>query len=454
MYKIRGLFLLVAVLLGVLLMQYKASPVEAAPRPNIIIIIADDQDATSLPIMRKLMANPGGKWFRFTNAFAGEGIGLPARASILSGQHPNYHRVVGNKQGHRFNDRETLAVWLDREGYYTMMAGKYMNFFPFGRGPHYVPRGWDSFSQYFAAEKDPEKLIAAVNDELEEVIDTRSEPFFLWFGLRSPQRPADPPARYENVDVFSVVQKATLRPNFNEEDMSDKPKAYARQPKLRPGGYSHNVNGYPGYMWDTRWIEDEQKRSLQQLMAIDDGLMDMLALLEEKDELDNTLIFYLSDTGYSWGAHRRTGRDCPHEECILLPFMVFYPYTIASNTNQPRVISRLIANVDITATIVELTDIAPTRRPQVGESLVPLLEATNPNAAQWEDVVLLSNLRSPRYWGLRTPDWKYVEYASGERELYDLRDDPYEMENRAWDANYAVERAELAALLKIVRAQN
>lgn len=447
----RWLALLGVIAAAILFLQYRSTPTKALPsKPNIIVIITDDQDQDAPKIMRKLMANPYGKWFQFTDGFAGDSIGGVARVSLLTGQYTFHHKILSNKNAGAMDDRNTLATWFQEQGYYTALIGKYLNGYPWGKGEGYFPRGWNHF-EYFG-HKDVDVYSDSTVALLTDVIDNTDQPFFLYLAHRAPQRPAEPPARYVNEDVLSIVQPATQRPNFAEADMSDKP-AWARsQPIPKPGGYpGATINGYPGYMWDSNWIIDEQRRSLQQSMAIDDSLQRMLDLLDEKGELDNTVIFYLSDSGYSWGAHRRTGRGCPYEECSGVPYLVFYPNAVVPEGPTPYLVNRVVSNVDVTATIVDLAGLVPKRYPQDGTSLLPLLNSPNPNTAPWADKILLENLRGPIYYGIRTQDWKYVEYKTGERELYDLVNDPYEMQNLAANPLYKNKRVEMAAQLAALR---
>ena len=419
--------------------------------PNVIVIIIDDQFAESVAIMRKVMANPYGKWAYFPMGFNVDSIGGVSRVSLLTGQYTHNHNIVSNRETGNLNDKNLLPVWFKNEGYRTMFIGKYLNGYPnVWGGKKYIPPGWDYF-KYFGHKK-VDIYNAEVVKTLTDAIDNHDQPFFLWLAHRAPQRKANPPARYVGADV-SIVPLPTTKPNFNEADVSDKPPRVKSSPLLINGGYDHKINGYPGYMWDPNWVVDEFTRSLQQTMAIDDGVQMIVDLLAQKGELDNTVIFFISDSGYSWGSHRKVGRGCPYEECNQIPFLVFYPNLRANGGNSPLVINRLVSNMDVTATIVDVAGLQPTRTPQNGRSLRPLLEAAHPDTAAWQDVLLIETLRKNAFQGVRTTDWKYIVSGNGFVELYDLRNDPFELENIAYKPGYADVIATLNAKLEVLLAE-
>src|SRR5687768_7139448 len=101
---------------------------------NVIIIMTDDQNIDSLPVMRKLMSYPEGSWINFTNAITNDSICCPARATVLTGQYAHVTGVTSNSNGHLLNDANTLPVWLDNAGYRTGLLGKYLNGFPWDKG--------------------------------------------------------------------------------------------------------------------------------------------------------------------------------------------------------------------------------------------------------------------------------------------------------------------------------
>ncbi len=85
-------------------------------------------------------------------------------------------------------------------------------------------------------------------------------------------------------------------------------------------------------------------------------------------------------------------------------------------------------------------------------SLVPLLKDSN---ALWRDSILIEHWpteegigsKIPEFYAVRNAEWKYVEYSTGEKELYDLVNDPYELKNLADKPEYAEIQAQLKSRL-------
>ncbi len=405
------------VTLGVSLHAPPAQPEAPTPtRNNVVIIITDDQDVDSLPVMRKLMSYPEGSWVRFTDAMVNQGVCSPSRATLLTGQYAHHHGVIGNNDGLKLDDRNTLPVWLNNAGYQTGLVGKYMNNFPWRLGWRYVPPGWDYFHVFRETKRDNDLY----TDEAVRFINNANGPFFLYLSYKAPHQTANPPKRYDNADAYVPP----LRPNVNEADMRDKPREIRRLPILQPA--------------ILRFWANERLQGQRELMAVDDGIQRVVDAIKARGALNNTMIIFTSDNGFSWGSHRIVGKLCPYEECSNVPLLIRFP-GVAGN----RVETRVVANTDLPATIAEYTGVTP-GLPQDGRSFLGLLKAPG---TRWRDEALIERPLNA-YYGIRTPAWKYLEYADGQRELYDLTADPWEMQNVAGQPAYAARQQELATRLR------
>jgi arylsulfatase A-like enzyme len=384
------------------------------PRPNIVVIMTDDQDVDSLPVMEYLMSYPYGSWVNFEYAFAGNSVCCPARATLLTGQYSHTHGVQNNNMGRKMQDSNTLPVWLDGAGYTTALIGKYLNGFPFPGYSRRNPPGWDLF-EHIRVDGNADMYTAEAVDFLQ----TAREPFFLFLAYRAPHQPAKPLPRYKTVTP-PFVPKDRLRPNFNEKDMDDKP----------PGGKRKPI---PAAVMAR--YEAERLASQRELMGIDDGVESIIATLQAQGQLDNTMIIFLGDNGFSWGAHRHYGKHCAYDECSRIPLLIRYPELSGNHVE-----SRLVSNVDLASTIADYAGVTP-GIVQEGRSLLPLMERPG---RPWRSAVLLERV-GLGYNAIRTDEWKYIQRLNGGIELYDMRADPYELENLAGKPEYAAVQSQLVA---------
>jgi N-acetylglucosamine-6-sulfatase len=389
-------------------------------RPNIVVIMTDDQNVDSLPVMRKLMRHPEGSWVQFTNAIVNDSLCCPARATFFTGQYAHVTGVIDNVSGDKLDDTNTLPVWLDNAGYRTGLIGKYLNGYPWNKGAGYVPPGWD----YFRVSSGNTDYLT---DLAVDFINTSTSPFFLYLAYREPHNPAKPLSRYANATVYMPPDP----PNYNEADVSDKP-LWVRS--LSPLSQSTMDT------WHT-----ERVASQRALLGVDDGIQTIVDTLKAKGQLNSTMIIFLADHGFSWGSHRWIKKQCVYEECGRIPLFIRYP-GLASNRKEPR----LVSNVDFASTIAEYAGVTP-RLPQNGTSLIPVITNT---ATSWTEEVLMeihsiSNARN--FYAIRVPGWTYAEYDNGDKELYDLAADPYQLQNHANKPNYEAKQAELRQRLQALK---
>ncbi|MDI6829067.1 MAG: DUF4976 domain-containing protein, partial [Armatimonadota bacterium] len=159
-------------------------------------------------------------------------------------------------------------------------------------------------------------------------------------------------------------------------------------------------------------------------------------LIEEIKKLDDTVIVFASDNGYFQGEHGRLDKRAMYEESIRIPFLMRYPKLIKPNT----VINEMVLNIDLAPTFLELAGL-PMLPGNQGLSVVPLLKGQRSN---WRKDWLYEYFcekgfpRTPTMVGVRTDNWKYVEYPEIEdkAELYDLKNDPQELHNLVDNPKY------------------
>jgi N-acetylglucosamine-6-sulfatase len=186
----------------------------------------------------------------------------------------------------------------------------------------------------------------------------------------------------------------------------------------------------------------------ESLLAVDEGVGAMLDALRASGELANTLFVFTSDNGFLQGEHRVPyGKLKAYEPSVRVPVLMRGP-----GVPSDKHVSQLTGNVDLAATIVDVANARPGRTLD-GVSLREL--ARRPASFARRSILLENGLsgdrRSPRYTAIRTSHYKYVEYANGERELYDLRDDAYELASKHASPQYAPVRERLARELAALR---
>jgi N-acetylglucosamine-6-sulfatase len=368
----------------------------------------------------------------------------PSRATLLSGQYSSHHRVSDNSRGASFNDQSTVATWLDAAGYRTGLIGKYLNGYPYASQPaNYVPPGWDTWAAFSGGEKyyrytlnvngTPVSYGAAAQDYATDVLTDRAlsfirdpspQPFFLYLAYKAPHAPFVPAPRHATAFSNTVMPHP---PNFNEADVSDKPAWVRSKGRLN----QDRINAF----------DNDKRNAWRTLLAVDESIRRLLDALSANARLSNTVVVFMTDNGRLFGEHRLRDKTMVYEEAVRTPFLVRYPGA-ANRTDQ-----RLVSNADLASTFADLADATPTR-PQDGASLVPLLEGQQPT---WRTGVLLQwagGGNVPAYNAIREAAWKYVELATGERELYDLTADPYELQNVAGQPAYAAQQQRLAEQLR------
>ncbi|MDQ2757189.1 MAG: sulfatase [Actinomycetota bacterium] len=421
-------------------------------RPNIVYVVTDDETYGSLDAaMPYLSSKPYGKWVRFDQAVASVANCCPSRSSFLTGQLAHHNGVVDNGNCARYLDDGTLLpVWMHDAGYQTALVGKYLNNYPWDRPASYVPPGWDRWFAYNPLLSASLTRQIVVNDQGASVtfpannthnvtdlyatraVDfakTAKEPFFLYASTSVPHRPFDRPTRYVGTYANAPVPHS---PSFNEADVSDKPQWVQNLPALSAPEQARQ--------------DVDQRKEWESTRTADDLVKGVVETLKTRGVLNRTVIVFTSDHGLSFGEHRwKESKNCAYEECIHVPLMVRYPGTTAGPVD-----NHVVTNVDLGTTIAALGRATPTR-PQDGRSAVGLMSGTS---STWTDEALLQKpVISPGgggvgggegggpgatsdghpvtpYWGLRTDRYTYVEYLrTGERELYDLQTDPFQLQN-------------------------
>jgi arylsulfatase A-like enzyme len=413
-------------------------------KPNLIVIQLDDLDFRtyeSMPHERLLLSAQG---TTFQNAIITRPLSCPSRASVLTGLYAHNHGVLTNSPPRGgfevFRDwgleTTTIGTWLQAEGYRTVLLGKYLNRYPAG-DDNYVPPGWDEwyslmfdraseYTSYFLNENgrvvayglEPEAyetdvLAHKTVDFIARHSGEDAPPFFIFLNPAAPHSPAVPAPRHASTFAGAGAPRT---PAFNEADISDKPRWLQKVPLLTAEEISE--------------IDELARRRYQTLLAVEDMIQQILEALLAAGKLNDTYIFFTSDNGVFAGQHRLPGgKNAPYEESIRVPLIVRGPRVPAG-----RIEKAVVGNIDLAPTLVELAGGTPSSMID-GLSIAALLRGESP--AGWRDEILIESSAGgspyplPAYVGIRSASHTYVEYYSGETELYDLANDPDQLDNIA-----------------------
>lgn len=426
------------------------------PRPNIILVLTDDETLENQRVMTYVNSTLGTVGTTFSNAIVSFPLCCPSRASILTGQYAHNHGVLGNHAPRggwsAFDETHTLATWLDAAGYFTSFTGKYLNEYGAPGNPTTAPLGWDDwyakvgagdvYYHYWVSDdgelvyhgEEPSDYSTDVyGAHAAEIVRSRAgqpEPFFLQVAPMAPHgaegNQAMPAPRHKGAFRTEPLPQP---PSFNEEDVSDKPLFIQRNRPLNRR--------------TIRAIQNRYRLRLESLLAVDELVQGLETALQEIGEDQNTIVIFTSDNGFLEGQHRVTqGKVLPYEESARVPLIIAGPgFQTGSAVATP------VANIDLAPTIVR----AAQATPDLEFDGIPLQDVLADPDSYATRPLLLETFGSLAYTGVRTPGWVYVEYSTDERELYDLVNDPYQLDNLADDPAYADTQAALAAQLALLR---
>lgn len=452
-----------AALLAPVATQPSSAAVEDAP--NVLVFMTDDQTLGTLSVMPAVQALQA-RGTTFSRYYDSNPLCCPARGTFLTGQYSHNDGVwdnEGSNGGYQaLSDTDnTLAAWLHDDGYQTGILGKFLNGYSYGVDG--IPLGWDKwrvaespiYDYYETRIRDEHGVLTDYGsnryktdlyaDLAVQLIDEfdKGHPWFLWLTPNAPHAgtPRDevdagyvttcsPSPTWNGFDVEAKLPRAA---QFNEADVSDKPRHIRRLPLITPA--QHAI------------LHEAFVQQLDCLRSADEYLQKVVDHLAEIGELDSTDILFLSDNGYAFGEHRvKSGKRLPYSYASRLPLVAAGPDFAHATDATPR------SSVDLAPTIVQLAG-AVAGRTMDGTSL--LASGDPARAILHEGQMMKSPYRIRRYGALRTPTWLYAEYrytdGSRDFEMYDLSHDPNELRSLAYSSAYKKRKARLAERLHRLR---
>ena len=418
------------------------------------------------PTTRRLIGEAG---VTFTRSFASYPVCCPARATFFTGQYAHNHDVrclypeCGGGYGN-LNQREYLPVWLERAGYATAHIGKFLNGYGKERAPD-VPNGWTPWFGlvspwtyrmwgYQLFENGERRTYGSLLREVPRYYQTDvlsrkatrfirrraggDAPFFLSVAYLAPH--------HESGKTQERTGKL-VRPAPRDRGR------YAHMPLPKPPSYNEDVSDKPRWVTRNRAITSRREAAIlsrvherwASLPAVDDGVEAIIEALRSTGELDNTYVIFTSDHGFMQGEHRiPQGKMVPYDPSTQVPLLIRGP-----GIPRGRTTKALVGDVDLAPTIMDATPARPSH-PLDGRSILPFARDVNlrslrpflhTTAGQGakgrtntrEGGTRGTQPRVPAWSAVRTTRWLYVEYRSGQREMYDLKRDHWQINNLIGD---------------------
>ncbi len=452
-------------------------PAEAAvpvARPNVLFILCDDLRADAMscaghphlktPNIDRL-ADDG---VRFKNAFCTTSLCSPSRASILSGVYAHTHKVQNNFTEFPAN-LPAFPGRFQEHGYETGYIGKWH----MGEDNDERRPGFDFFAthkgqgKYYDTEFNVNGTRAARPGYYTHVVtdlalgflkQPRTKPFLLMLGHKAPHSFYLPEPKYSN--------------SFDHVEIEYPDTAFALDGK--PAWIKdrlatwHGIYG-PLFEWRKKF-PDPSPAAVKDFAAmtraywgtiqsVDDSVGQLVQALKDLGQFDNTIIVFMGDNGLLNGEHGMVDKRTMHEPSIRIPLAVRYPGLVP--TGQVRVVEQQVLTLDVAPSLLELCGLPPLKNIH-GRSWKKLVQSGDRSWRKswfYEYNYEKQFPYTPNVRGVRTDDWKYIHYPTGDggpdrhlAELYDLKHDPEERHNLIGDPRHARKvkelQKELAGLMK------
>ncbi|OQX94547.1 sulfatase [candidate division KSB1 bacterium 4572_119] len=481
--------------------------------PNILYIMTDDHAYQAISCYgSKINQTPnidrlasGG--VRFVNSFCTNSICAPSRAVLLTGKYSHLNGVTDNRD--KFDAaQQTFPKLLQENGYETALFGKwhlkcdptgfdYWNILP-GQGQYYNPdliemgeqkqvkgyatniitdnclnwlrnrksvkpfcallhhkaphRNWMPDLKHLSMYEDEEipipetffddyetRCAAAREQEMRIADDT-----FMTFDLKvKPKEGRLPENEREKIDA-RIWETAYSR--FTEEQREEWDRAYdPRNEKF----YKSNLKGKELDKWKyQRYIKDY----LRTIASVDDNIGRVLDYLDETGLAKNTIVVYTSDQGFYLGEHGWFDKRFMYEQSLRMPLIIRYPREIKPGVNE----SDMVQNIDFAPTFLDYAGIGVPDDIQ-GRSLRSVLQGVTPD--DWRQSIYYHYYGYPawhmvkKHYGVRTHQYKLIHFYDDidAWELYDLENDPHELNNVYDNPQYSKIVNELKIELKRLR---
>lgn len=373
------------------------------------------------------------------NAFVTTALCSPSRASILTGRYMHSHRVVDNQrpvpQGTVF-----FPELIREKGFRTAFVGKWHmghdddsprpgfdHWVSFkGQGTYFDPilnsNGRRQLHKGYTADVLTDQALSWMQNQKQD------QPYFLYLSFKSVHYPFLPAPRNKGKFKTEKIDYP--------ETMANTERNYQTQPRwVRDRRYSiHGIDHMQTGPFDRDPVPDFDalyRQYCETVVGIDQNVGRVLNYLRDSDQLQDTLVIYMSDNGFELGEHGFYDKRDAFEHSIRVPMVAMAPGLIMPGT----VIEEMVQNIDVAPTVLESFNIAEHQKLKMeGRSFLPLLKR---ESVDWRKHILYEyhwewNFpATPTTFAIRTDRFKYI-YYHGTWDLngfYDLKTDPLERHN-------------------------
>ena len=393
----------------------------------------------------------GKNGIRFENGFCTNGLCAPSRATLLTGTYSHIHGMTGNPEVTSPGDappkfdpaQETIAKILKREGYQTGMVGKWhlpvnpakagFDYFVYkdgAGGPYYNPGGFLGNPSLGSDEIQHYRYEGYETDIFTDLclkgLQQFKQPFFMMMQFFNTHRPWDPPHKYEHLyDHTRFPEPGTFWDNYEHRASP------ARTAKMR-------IQDMPDFKPPAGLTDRQRKQWNYQtymqhffgtLRSQDENVGRLLKYLDDQGLAENTVVVYTCDHGFFLGDHGWFDKRFMYEQAIRVPWMIRCP----GAAGRGSVRSDWVINIDNAPTVLDLAGV-PIPSSMQGRSIVPILRGKSSSSEPPAFYYHYYEFGEPHWvaphYGVRTERYKLISYYSrNEWELFDLENDPDEMDN-------------------------
>ena len=460
----------------------------AAPRPNILVVMTDDQAANQMSCAGHALLNTpaldriANEGVRFTNSFCTNSLCAPGRAAVLTGTYSHVNGILGNSESG--NEIEKLSTeiptypqLLQQAGYRTGMMGKWhLSTDPVGFDDWKILPGQGVyFDPEFIINGERKTVPGYVTDLTTDFAiefleqDRGEQPFCLVYQHKAPHRPFTPAPRH--ADLYNDIEwpyPETYNDDYATRDVAARAEDMRFEVSLKPDSADRpaGLSAEDERNWMFHRFMTDHHRTLS---AVDEGVGRILDYLDEKGLAEDTLVIYTSDNGFYLGDHGWYDKRFMYEPSLRIPMLLRYPRMVKAG----QVDAHFVQHQDIAPTVLDFAGVAIPEVVQ-GRSVRPVVEGTPPE--DWRRSMfysyhedswsrsLVPGFNPGRYGtphrvtphrGVRTDRYKLIEYyKEGDYwELFDLAEDANELRNVYSDPANAELIADLTTQLRALQEQ-